>query len=177
DKLGRRTLALLGTTLLTIFLFLIGILIKLFGTSTNVSGIYGTVACMFLFMGSYSLAWTPLCYIYPPEVLNYPIRAQGMGLNAWVYFGFGLVFVFALPFALESMGWKTYIMNAGWNVALIAFIWFFWVETRGKTLEEIDAVFETMDGHDERYSREMMTARVEGVKEDFEMVVVEKRDA
>ncbi|KAL4790898.1 general substrate transporter [Aspergillus venezuelensis] len=107
DRLGRRMLALLGTILLTIFLFLIGILIKLYGTSTNVSGIYGTVACMFLFMGSYSIAWTPLTYIYPPEVLNYPIRAQGMGLNAWVYFGFGLVFVFALPFALESMGWKT----------------------------------------------------------------------
>ncbi|KAL3471486.1 general substrate transporter [Aspergillus californicus] len=142
DKIGRRVSALLSTILLTIFLYLIGILIKIYGNSTDKSGIYGTVACMFLFMGSYSLGWTPLCYLYPPEVLSYPIRAQGMGLNTFTYFGLGLAFVFAFPFALDAMGWKAYIMNASWNILLIIFIYFYWVETKGKTLEEIDEAFE-----------------------------------
>ncbi|KAL4875725.1 general substrate transporter [Aspergillus karnatakaensis] len=146
DKLGRRLSALLSTTLLTLFLYLIGILIRLYGTSTHKPGIYGAVACMFLFMGSYSLSWTPLCYLYPPEVFNYPIRAQGMGLNTWTYFSFGLVFVFSFPFALETLGWKAYVMNASWNWGLIVFIYFYWVETAGKTLEEIDAIFEGDEG-------------------------------
>jgi hypothetical protein len=128
--------------LLTIFLFLIGLLTKLYGESSNESAIYGTVACIFLFVGSYSIGWTPLCYIYPPEVLNYELRVQGMGVNIWVYFCFGLVFVFSFPFALVAMGWKAYIMNATWNILLIVFIYFSWVETKGKTLEEISQAFE-----------------------------------
>jgi Sugar (and other) transporter len=138
---GRRIIALVSTTLLTIFLYLIGALTKLYGTSNDRPGIYGTVACMFLFMGSYSIGWTPLCYLYPPEVLNYRLRPQGMGVNTWTYFSFGLAFVFAFPYALDAIGWKVYMMNASWNVLLLLFIYFQWVETKGKTLEEIDALF------------------------------------
>ena len=51
-----------------------------FGTSNNTSGVYGTVAVIFLFQGAYSIGWTPVLYLYPPEVLNYPIRANGLGI-------------------------------------------------------------------------------------------------
>ncbi|KAJ5113037.1 hypothetical protein N7456_001571 [Penicillium angulare] len=141
EKMGRRSIALGSTFFLTLFLFLIGATTKLYGTSSDKPGIYGTVACMFLFMGSYSIGWTPLCYIYPPEVLNYRLRPLGMGVNTWAYFVFGLAFVFAFPYALDVMGWKAYMMNASWNVLLLVFIWFQWVETKGKTLEEIDLLF------------------------------------
>ncbi|KAJ5097840.1 hypothetical protein N7532_004841 [Penicillium argentinense] len=49
--------------------------------------VYGDVAVMFLFQGCYSIAWTPLLYLYPPEVMNYSIRANGVAfpsdLNAF----------------------------------------------------------------------------------------------
>jgi len=51
-----------------------------YGTSTNHSGIYAAVASIFLFQGAYSIGWTPILYLYPPEVLHYPIRANGMGV-------------------------------------------------------------------------------------------------
>lgn len=51
-----------------------------YGTSDNHSGIYATVAAIFLFQGAYSFGWTPILYLYPPEVLHYPIRANGMGV-------------------------------------------------------------------------------------------------
>lgn len=140
--MGRRPNALISSISLTIFLYIVGALTKLYGTSTNKSGVYATVAFIFLFQGAYSFGWTPLAYLYPPEVLNYPIRTYGMGINTFTIFGSGIIFVFATPFMLEALGWKTYIMNASWNFALIAFIWFYWVETKGKTLEEIDAAFE-----------------------------------
>lgn len=142
DKIGRRPNALVSTLLLTIFLFLVGGFTKLYGDGSNKSGVYGTVALIFLFMGSYSFGWTPLAFLYPPEVLNYPIRANGLGLNMFTMYGAGCVMVFAMPFALESLGWKTYMMNASWNVALLVFIYFFWAETKGKTLEEIDEIFD-----------------------------------
>ena len=44
------------------------------------------------------------------------------------------------PYAqLTSAG--TYIFFAGWLVLAFAFYWFFIPETRGKTLEEMDAAF------------------------------------
>lgn len=36
---------------------------------------------MFLFQGFYSIAWTPLLYLYPPEVMNYSIRANGLAFS------------------------------------------------------------------------------------------------
>lgn len=133
---------MVSTVLLTIFLFLIGAFTKIYGDSDNTAGIYGTVACIFLFMGSYSFGWTPLAFLYPPEVLNYSTRAVGLGINTAAMYGFGCLMVFTLPYALAAIGWKTYMINGAWNFVLIIFIYFFWVETRGKTLEEIDELFE-----------------------------------
>ncbi|RDW85701.1 hypothetical protein BP5796_04026 [Coleophoma crateriformis] len=143
DWIGRKATGIISTTLAMIFLFLVGGLTKVYGTSTNNSGIYGTVACIFLFQGSYSFGWTPLLYMIPPEVLNYGIRANGMGVFQFVLNATALWGVFAFPFALEGIGWKTYMINAAWDVVALLFIVFYWVETKGKTLEEID---ELIDG-------------------------------
>lgn len=82
EKVGRRFIGLTSTGLLTIFIFTIGGLTAAYGTSTNTSGVYGTVAAIFLFQGSYSVGWTPLTMTYPPEVLNYSIRANGIAMNS-----------------------------------------------------------------------------------------------
>lgn len=84
DKAGRKATGLASQSALTVFIFIIGALTKVYGTSTNKSGIYGTVAAVFLFMGAYSYGWTPLLYLYPPEVLNYSIRANGMAFFQFV---------------------------------------------------------------------------------------------
>ncbi len=142
DRLGRRLTGILSTGALTIFLFMVGALTKVYGNSINTSGIYGTVAAIFLFQGAYSFGWTPLLYLYPPEVLNYPIRANGMGVFTFFLNGVALLCVFSFPFALEAIGWKTYMMNASWDVLEVVFIAGYWVETKGKSLEEIDAAFD-----------------------------------
>ncbi|KAH6961938.1 MFS sugar transporter-like protein [Ilyonectria sp. MPI-CAGE-AT-0026] len=142
DIVGRRPNALWSTGALTVCLYIVGALTKQYGTSDYVPGIYATVAFIFLFMGAYSFGWTPLCYLYPPEVLNYAVRANGMGVFTSTMYGSGILLLFTYPFALEAMGWTTYMMNASWNILLFLFIYFFWVETKGKTLEEIDEVIE-----------------------------------
>lgn len=78
NKLGRQKLAIISTAGCMVFLFCIGALTKFYGASTNTSASYATVAMIFLAMGSYSFAWTPLAVMYPPEVLCYSIRSIGM---------------------------------------------------------------------------------------------------
>ncbi|KAK7885151.1 hypothetical protein LTR67_010642 [Exophiala xenobiotica] len=143
DKLGRKTLAAISTGLLTVFIFIVGALTKTYGDSTNQSGIYGTVASIFLFQGAYSFGWTPLTVLYPPEVLNYSIRSIGMSWYTFLVNGVGLMVTFSFPFALEAIGWKTYMINGAWDVLELVVVLTTWVETRGRTLEEID---ENLDG-------------------------------
>jgi len=116
------------------------LLFLVYGTSTNTSGIYGTVAAIFLFQGSYSFGWTPLTVLYPPEVLNFPIRANGMAIYTFFANAVGLMVTFAFPYALAAIKWKTYMINGAWDIFELAFVFYFWVETKGKTLEEIDEV-------------------------------------
>lgn len=80
--------------------------------------------------------------MYPPECLNFQLRANGMSIYTFFSNGVASVVTFAFPFALAAIGWKTYMINAAWDVLEVLFIIFFWVETSNKTLEEIDYLFD-----------------------------------
>ena len=86
-KWGRKPTAILTQILLVVCLFIIGGLSKIYADNpktTSSSVIYGDVAVMFLFQGFYSIAWTPLLYLYPPEVMNYSIRANGLAFSQFM---------------------------------------------------------------------------------------------
>lgn len=138
---GRKSTALLSQTLLVICLFVIGGLSKIYADDpdgASKSLVYGDVAVMFLFQGFYSIAWTPLLYLYPPEVMNYSIRANGvafsqLGLTAFAYVAFSMansdmlifvscVLVFVMPIGLENIGWKMYMINGSWDIVIIILI-------------------------------------------------------
>lgn len=138
-----------------------------YGTSENISGIYGTVASIFLFQGIYSLAWTPLIMLYPPEILNYTMRAYGVGLMEGLGNSFGLMIAYGFPYAFAAIGWKFYMINAVWDILQFIFVAIFWVETVGLTLEQIDDIFlRRRPGH---------SSAIEGVKmgDDEEVGTVE----
>jgi len=61
-----------------------------------------------------------------------------MGVFQFFLNGIALMAVFSFPFALANIGWKTYMINGSWDALMIIFIAWYWVETKGKTLEEID---------------------------------------
>lgn len=69
DVWGRKPTTVASTAGLTICIFILGALTKIYGNSAFHPGIYATVAMIFLFQGSYSFGWTPVLYLYPPEVL------------------------------------------------------------------------------------------------------------
>lgn len=89
-KWGRKPTALLAQFLLTACLFIIGGLSKMYASNPDGASnslVYGNVAVMFLFQGFYSVAWTPLLYLYPPEVMNYSIRANGLAFSSFALNG------------------------------------------------------------------------------------------
>lgn len=142
DKAGRKVLALVSLTLCSVFFYMLGGLTIQYGESGNKAGTYGTVACIFLFLGSYAIGMTPLSAIYPPEVLSYNMRATGLAWYGLLSKVGGVIVAMCFPYMMNALGWKSYIANASWNILFIAFVYFYWVETKGRTLEEIDALFD-----------------------------------
>ncbi|KAJ5194512.1 uncharacterized protein N7498_007950 [Penicillium cinerascens] len=144
-KWGRKPTAMLSQALLSACLFIIGGLSKIYASNPKSASnalVYGNVAVIFLFQGFYSIGWTTLLYLYPSEIMNYSIRANGVAFSSFVLNAFALVFTFIMPIGLGNIGWKMYIINASWDIIILGLIAYYWVETKGKTLEEIDALFE-----------------------------------
>ncbi|KAF3406253.1 Lactose permease [Talaromyces pinophilus] len=142
DKIRRKPLSTGSLTFALIFLHLVGALTKPYGSSTDESAVYGTVTCIFLVQGGYSFGWTTLLIMYPSGVLSFSLRANGMAIYPVVSNAAGVFATFIMPFALESIGWKTYMVNASWDVLEVVFVVLYWVETSKLSLEEIEEVFE-----------------------------------
>ena len=64
-----------------------------------------------------------------------------MSIYTFFFYGSGLAVTFVFPTALDTIGWKLYIINGGWDILQTVFVAWYWVETRGLTLEGIDRVF------------------------------------
>ncbi|KAH6986999.1 MFS sugar transporter-like protein [Ilyonectria destructans] len=167
NVVGRKSMCLVSVGCMSIFLFLVGGLTKKYGQSDNNSGIYGVVASIFLFQGSYAVGITPLTVLYPPEVLNFSIRSNGMAAWSFSVTCGGVFSVFVWPFAMEPLGWKSYMINAAWDVVQFLFVAYFWVETKGLTLEEIDAKFDLLEQRD---AKDVQNLRIEtGVLQGIEV--------
>jgi hypothetical protein len=91
----------------------------------------------------HSCGINPLVVAYPVEVLHTNIRAKGMGLNNFMLNCAEFINTYATPIGLKNIGWKIYIVYIGWNIVQAAWIYFFFVETKDHTLEEMDAIFES----------------------------------
>ncbi|KAJ7855853.1 general substrate transporter [Mycena leptocephala] len=152
DKVGRRsedvfwgTLASAGTLAVVT-----GCTAKWGKAGSNPAGANAAIAFIFLFGFVYSLAYTPLQALYPAEVLDYNTRAKGMALYALFVSCASFVNTYAGPIALQRITWRYYIVYIVWDLFECVVIWFCVVETRGRTLEELNEIFE--DPHPVRAS-------------------------
>ncbi|ORY08487.1 general substrate transporter [Clohesyomyces aquaticus] len=100
------------------------------------------LAMIFLFGAVYSIGITPLQALYPVEVLSFEMRAKGMAFSALAVNAGGLLNQFAWPISLRNIGWHTYIVFTVWDVIQVIVWYFLLPETKKRTLEELDSVFE-----------------------------------
>ena len=52
---------------------------------------------------------------------------------------FNFVFSQVTPHAIKNLGWRTFLMFCIFNWSLVLFAWLFIKETKGRSLEEINA--------------------------------------
>ncbi|XWX00579.1 hypothetical protein V2A60_008600 [Cordyceps javanica] len=109
----------------------------------NVAAAKAGIAFYFIFSFIYCIGITPLQGVYAVEVFAYEQRAKGIAFQNLGVNVAGLINQFATPVALEKIGYRTYIIFSIWNFVELVISYFYNVETKGFTLEELDDIFES----------------------------------
>ncbi|OQV04538.1 hypothetical protein CLAIMM_09401 [Cladophialophora immunda] len=142
DVFGRRKM-MLGSTF--------GMIICLSITAGTAAGYVNTgsksssdasIAFIYIFGVVFAFAYTSMQPIYPAEVMSNEMRAKGMWLFQFTAGLASFVNTFAAPVALKNIKYWFYVFFVFWDCFEFLFIYFFFVETKGRTLEELDEVFE-----------------------------------
>ncbi|KAK9233736.1 general substrate transporter [Lipomyces kononenkoae] len=141
QRLGRRR-TLIGVCIaLSVIFACVTVGTGLYSRDHSSAAAKARIAFIFLFGFFFAFGWTPLQALYPVEVLSYEQRAKGMALSSVGVNAAALLNQFAMPVAMQKIGWHTYIVFVGWNLVQAVFCYFFAVETDGRTLEELTVVF------------------------------------
>jgi sugar porter (SP) family MFS transporter len=90
----------------------------------------------------YNMGYNALTYTYMVEVWPYAERSRGIAY--FQLFGrlAGFFTTFVNPIGLDSVGWKYLISYCCWLAYEVVFVYFFFPETFGRTLEELAFMFE-----------------------------------
>ncbi|CAM8988714.1 unnamed protein product [Rhodiola kirilowii] len=135
DRLGRRPLLLGGVSGITLSLFLLGSYYLFFDKAPAVA-----VVALLLYVGCYQVSFGPIGWLMISEI--FPLRLRGRGLGIAVLINFAanalVTFAFSPLKALLGAGILFYIFG-GIAVLSLFFIFFVVPETKGLTLEEIEA--------------------------------------
>ncbi|KAF4627792.1 hypothetical protein G7Y89_g10361 [Cudoniella acicularis] len=139
DKLGRRAMMLAGLTgALAAYILLTAFTAA---SETHASLSYGVIVSIYLFGIIFAWGFTPLQTLYAVECLENRMRAKGSGLN-FLFLNVAMVVnTYGISVGIAKIGWKLYIVYIVWICIEIATIYFFFVETGGKTLEEMQDIF------------------------------------
>ena len=100
------------------------------------------VAFSYLFVATFAVTWGPTSWTYPAEIFPSKVRAKAVSLATASNWGWNCALAFAVPPLLWTINWKMYLIFAAFNLAAFVHMFLSAPETKGKTLEEMDEVFD-----------------------------------
>jgi SP family sugar:H+ symporter-like MFS transporter len=99
-----------------------------------------TLACLAAFIASFAVSWGPTVWVMLPEILPLRIRGTAMGLAIFLHWGANFAVSQTFPVLLASVG--AGVVFLGYAVVAVAALLFVRsrvTETKGRSLEEIEA--------------------------------------
>ncbi len=142
DRVGRKPLllgGLVGMVLALVLLGLSSILLPQPSSPTDPAAIV-TLLCLAVFIASFAATWGPTVWVMLPEVLPLRIRGTAMGLAIFLHWIANFVVSQTFPILLASIGaGLTFLGYAVIGVLAFVFVSAFVTETKGRSLEQIEA--------------------------------------
>lgn len=137
ERVGRRKLFLTGATGQGIsFLIAFACL-----THENKQTAKGAAVGLFLFITFFAFTMLPLPWVYPPEINSMRTRTMATSVSTCTNWLSNFAVVMFTPIFINQSKWGCYLFFCLMNFIYIPFIYFFYPETAGRSLEEIDIIF------------------------------------
>ncbi|GIC89189.1 sugar porter family MFS transporter [Aspergillus udagawae] len=160
DRFGRRPLLLSGAAAMSACMLATAAVLKSNTPAPASPGsitpaAIATITLIYLDIIAYNLSWGPLPWPCVSELFPTRIREPGVAVGVGAQWTFNFVWSFSTPFILAKIKWATFLLFGGLDLLIVGFVWVCVLETKGKSLEEISALFEG------GYSARLSTARRE----------------
>ena len=137
ERAGRRKLFLIGSVGQALSMILIfACLIPDTKSAAN-----GAAVGLFTYIAFFGATWLPLPWLYPAEINPIRTRGRANAVSTAVNWISNFMIVMVVPIMIDKIGWGTYVFFACMNLSFIPFIYFFYPETKKRSLEEIDLIF------------------------------------
>ncbi|KAI9870980.1 MAG: hypothetical protein M1830_003560, partial [Pleopsidium flavum] len=109
--------------------------------TTNASGLRAGVFFLFLYISFYGVCIDATTFVYCSEIFPTHIRPKGMAFSIAILFLATIPYLEAAPTAFAEVGWKYYLLFILLTVINIPIIYYYFPETKGLSLEEINEKF------------------------------------
>ncbi|KAK1218310.1 hypothetical protein PQX77_019002 [Marasmius sp. AFHP31] len=141
DRFGRRKMLLLGTGFLVVDMIYSAVMGKYFSGGSNKVGAGFAILGIYMYTSIYYGLINSTTWLYGVEVLPVSLRSKITGLAALVHFVVNIGVTEAGPSAFANIGENYYYVFIGATSTFFVVVYFFFPETKGKTLEMIAADF------------------------------------
>ncbi|SMR50477.1 unnamed protein product [Zymoseptoria tritici ST99CH_1E4] len=138
DKYGRRALMMFSAAGMAVcFAFVIGLIAL--GTPT---ALIASVAFLYIYYLVYTIGFIGIPFMYASEIAPVQLRAAICGVSVAVSWICSYIVVQITPLGIAAMKSNFFIVWLILNASFVPIVYYFYPETAGRSLEEIDAIFE-----------------------------------
>ena len=142
DRVGRKPMLYAGVAGMVVSLLVLGISLSVLATPHHPGdpAAIVTLVCLGTFIASFAATWGPVVWVMIPEVLPLSVRGTAMGVAVFGNWAANLVVSQTFPSLLTSLGpGPVFLGYAALGVLAGLFVMTFVTETKGRSLEEIEA--------------------------------------
>lgn len=100
-----------------------------------------SIAFFVLYYLFFGIGWQGVPWLYPTEINSLAMRTKGAALGTATNWAVNFMVVEVTPPGIASLHWRFYIIWTVFNFSFIPIVYFFYSETAGRTLEDIDQYF------------------------------------
>ncbi|KAF9889534.1 hypothetical protein FE257_007244 [Aspergillus nanangensis] len=138
DRLGRRVLMLWSAAGMSVSM---AILAGMTSVKDSTPTMIVAVVFLFVFEFIFTVGYSGLTFLYATEVAPLQLRAAISAVSTAAVWTFNFLLAEVTPVGFNTIDWQYYIIFAVLNAAIVPTVYFFFPETNGRTLEEIDEIF------------------------------------
>lgn len=145
ERVGRRKIMLWGLIAQAVTLCCIGGCQKANTDRQTEAAANGAVAFTMLYNFVFGASWLGMSWLYPAEIFSTGLRAKGNSLSTAANWLGNFVVAMIAPILFQYITFWTYILFAFMNIIFIPMVYFWFPETKGLSLEQVEILFAVDD--------------------------------